>query len=360
MRVDVVCSSRELFGSDRAAVRLAKVLDGLGHEPRLVLPAGRPERGLSALAGDAGVQATAAPVTVASRRGVEGVAGLLQRRGEPADLAIFNTSAVLATAAPARKRMLILREWLDPRSPRHRALAALQARRVEAVVPISRLVSESWNRVARSQRAADVIPDWLDDEWLGRAAAPGRREGIVFLGRLSERKGPHVLCDAYERAFNSSAQRPTLRLVGDEGGGARYAGYAEELRRRSAANGFEILPFTRRPQDVLARASLLVVPSLVPEPFGDILLEALAVGCRVIAFRGGGANDLAGSFDDALEVIDPSDDALTDALERWWAAGAPAQAPATYERSCATLAAHYSDDAAAGHWERALARLNGA
>ena len=45
MRVEILCSSRELFGADRSALRLAGVLADIGADPALVVPAQRPELG---------------------------------------------------------------------------------------------------------------------------------------------------------------------------------------------------------------------------------------------------------------------------------------------------------------------------
>ncbi|MGH2950658.1 MAG: hypothetical protein ACRDKX_01270, partial [Solirubrobacterales bacterium] len=65
-RIEIVGASREVFGADRSAVRLARLLGDLGAEVRLTVPASRPELGLDALAAESAVAMRPGPVVVAS------------------------------------------------------------------------------------------------------------------------------------------------------------------------------------------------------------------------------------------------------------------------------------------------------
>src|SRR5205823_6518240 len=95
-----------------------------------------------------------------------------------------------------------------------------------------------------------------------------------------------------------------------------------------------------------------VVPSLRPEPFGNVILEALAAGCPVLAFGGGGPDDLAQRFPKWVRVVPRSVDALADGLRDWWVTGTPGDGPfADVERE---LQHGFSEDAAMTAFERLL------
>jgi glycosyltransferase involved in cell wall biosynthesis len=356
MRLDVVSSSREEFGSDRSALRLAKVLTDLGAQARLVLPAARRERGLAALAAERGIASEEADVLVVSSRGLDGARALLPRRKRDSDATIYNTSAVSVCAGDVTPRLLVLREWVSPASIRHRVLARHHSRRVEAVVPVSTDVGSQWLRCGGVPPSPAVAWNWLEDDWLEDAATCDGRSGILYLGRFSAWKGQMALADAYQLAFGDRAERPSLTFVGAEGRDSPFGAAAEQLRRRSREAGWSVEPFTRDPRQALRRAALVVIPSLHPEPFGNVVLEALASGCKVLAFPGGGPTDLAPLFPDTLKVIPREIPSLAAALTRWWSEGGAAQAAVEREAVLTTLRLHFSEDAARSRWAQLLDR----
>jgi glycosyltransferase involved in cell wall biosynthesis len=252
----------------------------------------------------------------------------------------------------------VLREWLHPHRPAHKALIALHRRRVDRVVAVSNGVAERWRAGAGERVPVEVIPNWLDESWpAGDPAAD--REGLLFVGRLNQWKGQLLLADAYERAFARSEDRPSLTYLGAEGPGSPFHDSAVDLRHRCDQLDARLLELTPDPRPVIGRAALVVVPSLRPEPFGNVILEALACGARVIAFPGGGVDDLAPAFPEAVEVVDRSLDALAASFERWWSAGGEAQPPEVHTATLATLRERFTAGGVAPVWERILDDLGG-
>jgi len=356
MRIEIVCPSRELFGSDRSGVRLAALMQSVGAEAWLLAPSGRPERGLSKLASEARVEMRTGPVIVVSSRGAHGGSAVLRPAPASADLTIYNSAAVAARVGARGPSLLVLREWLDPASVRHRLLCALHARRARGVVAVSSPVARQWRRSTRASLPGAVIPNWLDDHWLAEGE-PAEREGILFVGRLSSWKGQLVLADAFERAFGRSVARPSLTFLGAEGPESHFQRHAEALRARCTARHWRLLPQTRDPRPVFRRAALVVLPSLRPEPFGNVVLEALASGCRVIAFPGGGIDDLAPRFPGVLEVVPRGVEPLANALRRWHHAGGPAQSSVEQRQTRDKIAADFTAPAARERWRDLLGRL---
>jgi len=162
-------------------------------------------------------------------------------------------------------------------------------------------------------------------------------------------KGQGVLADAYEEAFRSRTDRPALRFVGAQPGAAFDAG-SESLRARGMHLGWEVLPFASDPADYFRAAAVVVVPSLRPEPFGTVILEALSHGCRVIAFDGGGPSDIARDFPGVVQLVRRERGSLSIALASWWDQGGHALSHAQSAVVHDTLEQYYSPEAGATAW----------
>lgn len=118
-------------------------------------------------------------------------------------------------------------------------------------------------------------------------AAPGvePRDTILFLGRMTTLKGGDVLVRAVGRVA-SDLGRP-LRLVMAGDGPQRAAWHRLAIRERVAAEFPGWLNASGR-LAAMAQASVLAVPSIWPEPFGLVGLEAAARGVPAVAFDTGG------------------------------------------------------------------------
>jgi hypothetical protein len=150
MNVEILCSSRELFGADRCALRLAEVLKSIGFNAWLVVPANRPELGLADEASKRGIAYHERNITIASSKGIEAPSAVLSRQEvDDADLTIFNSTAVIGSRTRGKKKIVIVREWLEPSSARHRVLALRHRVGADAVVGISTDVISQWRSCVR-------------------------------------------------------------------------------------------------------------------------------------------------------------------------------------------------------------------
>jgi hypothetical protein len=353
VNIEILCSSRELFGADRSALRLAEALRSIGLSPTLMLPSNRPELGLSGEADKRGIPTQEEPIAIASSRGVEAPLAMLpaRRQRSRADMTIFNTTAVLGSARRAAKKVVVVREWLEPRSPRHRVLVARHRIGANAIVGVSSGVIAQWHECGGHPTRGYVVHNWLDRTVLNQTAdaASSTRAGILCIGRFNRWKGQDALADAYEQAFCANANRPALRFVGSQSG-TEFGARAVALAERGKHLGWEVLPFTFDPSDHFRSAALVVVPSLQPEPFGTVILEAVAHGCRVIAFDGGGPSDMAKDFPGVVEPVARDGSGLTRALTAWWETGGAALSAGESLQARRTLESHYSPEAGATSW----------
>ncbi len=137
-----------------------------------------------------------------------------------------------------------------------------------------------------------IVPNPYADDLFLRVDGIARERDLVFVGRLVSDKGVDLLIEALA-LLAKQERRVCLTIVGD--GPDRNA-----LQKRALALGVgDRIDFVGRrvgPELVtlLNAHRLLVVPSVWEEPFGVVVLEALACGCVPLVARSGGLPDAVG------------------------------------------------------------------
>ena len=152
-------------------------------------------------------------------------------------------------------------------------------------------------RIAVSEKAQEAAQHWLGGEYdiipngvlIPPAADPGDREHrIVFAGRHEQRKGLHVLLNAWPEIRKRTGA--SLRIIGADPLRVRLL----MTRLRVPDDGIEVLGFLD--QDVFTRellsAKALVAPSLGGESFGMVLTRALECATPVVASDISGYRDV--------------------------------------------------------------------
>jgi glycosyltransferase involved in cell wall biosynthesis len=375
-------------GSDSSAVELKP---GPGRRPVVLVPApgNRLEHGRELLSALWPRLPAHSASTAFHRQYYEQVAELIGR--EPPDLIHLHTflqhAPMLRSAGGAARLVLHLHHphpiGLDPQA----AARAFEA--VDAVVTCSAHVAQ---RIAAHfpAHAAKVVaigngvdPGFFTGEIGG---GPTPRPRLLYVGRLSPEKGVHVLAEAFNRVV---AQFPeaTLDLVGRAGylsasilrqfGEVPRAAGLDALYGRNPITGFArqvvfsrtsyprsitrilspsarlatrflgAVPYDQMPQ-TYAQSMIVVVPSVIQEPFGLPVVEAMAAGRAVVASRVGGIPELVADGRTGLLVEPPDPGALADALLALL--GDP-------ERCRAMGAAGRRDVAAHWTWQLAAERL---
>lgn len=105
---------------------------------------------------------------------------------------------------------------------------------------------------------------------------------LVFLGRIEEIKGPHLAIDIAERL-----RRP-LVLAGNVPGGQRAWFEATIAPRIDGRRVRYVGPVDdRQKNELLGAAVALLMPILWEEPFGIVMVEAMACGTPVLGLRRG-------------------------------------------------------------------------
>lgn len=185
-----------------------------------------------------------------------------------------------------------------------------RVRRVDRVLVPSRYFGEAVRRDV-GPVPTHVVPNGIELP----ARTPPRDTGrLLFVGRLEAVKGASVLLEAFARVLQ---QRPGahLTLIGR---GTQRQHLEDLVERLDMASNVRITGYV--PDEELLEAYrdsvAVVIPSIGPENFPTVALEALGVGRPLIGTRMGGIPELISHEDNGLLVEAGDVAALANAMSR--------------------------------------------
>lgn len=149
-----------------------------------------------------------------------------------------------------------------------------------------------------------------------RPPMPRPRSGrVLFVGRITALKGWRQLLDAITLAAARLDLPLTLVVAGD---GPEQDQFKEEARRKGIAAEFLGWVGPEKREAEMRAADVLVVPSVWPEPFGLVGVEAGCVGLPAVAFAVGGIPDWleSGTSGELAPGDPPTASGLANALVR--------------------------------------------
>ena len=187
-----------------------------------------------------------------------------------------------------------------------RAFESRLRRNVDIFLPVSSTVEELCR--IREDEVSRVIPNFIGELPAAVTDDPRLAElpdepFILFFGDATVDKGAWRLADAYSRLKDP----PPLVLVG--------RCYIPELKERLGVHVTGAWPH-RLAIEALRRSLFTVAPSLWPEPFGIVALEAAAVGKPVVASNIGGLRDIVVDGETGFLVPPDDRDGLAAAMHR--------------------------------------------
>jgi glycosyltransferase involved in cell wall biosynthesis len=274
-----------------------------------------------------------APVWVPKGRARPGARGLVSLvRGLEAVVEAFDPAVLIAVEPRAHPVVLPFRRggrkvvWcqhgLPSGSAVDRLIGALPA---DAVVANSHFTAAATAPLVRRAPVRVVHPGIVLEDVRGGDGAAARRElgiapgapMVLMVGRLQPWKGQHLVVDAAQQVLR---RHPDCVFVfaGDASMGWEDGDYPEQLRSQAERLGLsEAVRFVGHAQDVapLLAAADVAVHASSNEPFGLVVVEALAAGVPLVAVAEGGAREIAVHGRDAL-LVERSSPALAAALTR--------------------------------------------
>jgi glycosyltransferase involved in cell wall biosynthesis len=141
---------------------------------------------------------------------------------------------------------------------------------------------------------------------------------IAYLGRIIEPKGVHLAIEAVKKFNARGGRQYKLRIAGKHYAGTKKDSYWQS-QIKPLIDGKEIIyegfiSDKAAKQDFLGNAAALIIPSTFDEPFGMVMIEALACGTTVIGLKSGAIPEVIDHGVTGMVVDQPAD--LADAISK--------------------------------------------
>jgi len=197
-------------------------------------------------------------------------------------------------------------------------LARLAARKVDRHIAISTAIARNLEEIGAETTAVTVIPDGIDvEEFSASPDSEGIRESLGIpagtpafglFGRIMEWKGTREFVSAAAEVLRAMPRARALVVGGVSDGDQTYFEHVRRLAERTGVGDRILFTGYREDTAALMQAMDLVVHcSIEPEPFGMVIIEAMAAGTPVIAANRGGPRDIVRDGETGL-LVDPTDE----------------------------------------------------
>jgi len=325
----------DLYGSDRMVLETVHALISAGYRVFATVPTGGP---LVELLRDAGATVLHQPMPVI-RKGLLSVRGLFQllwqaltnlgsawrlvRTVDPGTVLVntITTPLWLPLSRVARRNVVCHIHEAESRThPILRRALYLPLLFSNRIVVNSKVSLDVLNRSApRLTSRAAVVPNAVQGPPTTRPARQSLAgtTHLVYVGRLSARKGPHVAIEAV-RLLTQRGRNVHLTLVG-----AVFPGneaYEASLHRQAEASGLSdrctFLGFRPDVWPHLADGDIALVPSVGDESFGNTAVEASLAGRPVITSDIDGLREASSHTRSCVRVPPADPHALVLAVEQ--------------------------------------------
>lgn len=193
----------------------------------------------------------------------------------------------------------------------HNNLNGKYYRNMDVVVPFTAQAAKSESHTNIPQhKFASVIPNFSRLQPVPTIVKPARIDKLFAAGRFVEKKGFNILLEALAE-FKAMDRNFSLQIAGD---GQEFSSLKALSTELGIHDKVQFLGRRNDVPDLIKNADLFVLPSL-NEPFGIIVLEAMAMGTPIIATRCAGPLEV---LDDTSAILVAKGDksSLADGLRR--------------------------------------------
>jgi glycosyltransferase involved in cell wall biosynthesis len=172
----------------------------------------------------------------------------------------------------------------------------------DAVLVNSRATLETLGPAVRRTVPVQVIGDPYRSPLPTRArTAPLGDPVVALVGRLAPWKGQHLFLDAVERLVADGVPVRGRLLGAALFGEEEYAGeIANRLSRPPLAGVVSLGSFAGDVAHALSEVDVVVSASVIPEPFGQVVVEAIANGVPVVVPDQGGPAEIVATEEQGL------------------------------------------------------------
>ena len=137
---------------------------------------------------------------------------------------------------------------------------------------------------------------------------------VLAAGRFVDWKGFDVLIRGYDLYLTEHEEDAAKSILWIVGGGEEKEKLTSLAANARFRDRIKIFPFAQDVRPYMWAADLFVLPSKTPEPFGIVLLEAMACGLPAIATKAGGPLDIVEDGKSGWFAVPNSVDSIAEML----------------------------------------------
>ena len=186
-----------------------------------------------------------------------------------------------------------------------------------SILVASRHMYEEYRKHGVAEERLHRVPLPVTEPQMAQLAYTSKIAGtkLLFVGRLTEMKGVHKLIEAVPLASLRLGRDVSLTVAGD---GPERASLQMLAGRLHAQINFTGWVDPQRKAALMQEADLLVTPSIWPEPFGLVGIEAGCLSLPAAGYRVGGIPDwlISGKTGELASADPPTADGLAEAIAR--------------------------------------------
>lgn len=220
------------------------------------------------------------------------------------ELVFSNTLAVIVGAYWAKRRLIPhiwhIHEILPGPKPLVKMLASLLDRSTPSPIAVSQAVTNHWQPLLKKSKVKVIHNGIPYDSFLEPNSNPKSELGLLessfligMIGRINPGKGQLFFLELANQ-LSKKYLNTHFVLVGDP-----FPGYEpileeleKEIRNKNLEARVSYLGFREDIPKVMAALDVFVLPSILPDSFPTVILEAMASGKPVVATLSGGASEM--------------------------------------------------------------------
>ena len=145
----------------------------------------------------------------------------------------------------------------------------------------------------------------------------GEYISLLYAGRLTSEKGVHIAVEAMGKLVNQhGVKKLRLSIVGS--GDTAYVNKLHSIIKREKIESYVIFEGAKPKEEmpkIYHQADIFLFTSIWPEPFGRVIVEAMASGLAVVGTATGGAAEILINNENSLVIPANDPDILADKIK---------------------------------------------
>ncbi|HYJ65217.1 MAG TPA: glycosyltransferase family 4 protein [Parafilimonas sp.] len=213
------------------------------------------------------------------------------------DWAYINTLSCLFAVPPLKscglKVFLHVHEILENNKVFTKYINKFALRWCDKIIAVSEPVKLNLLEVSTKKQAEKMttILNGISDIYCPAAAKSHLSKRITLMGRIKPEKGIWFFLDTISLLPEEFVNKSKFLIIGDAAPGGEHflKKLEEDIQNHPAKNYIKYYPFIKDIRNIINESDVIVVPSLMKDPFPTTILEGLSAGKPVIATNTGGA-----------------------------------------------------------------------